>query len=225
MFDNIAPRYDLLNHLLSCSVDRIWWARTASRFRTILARPESRILDICCGTGDLTRALLRHRPEQAEPIVAADFSPAMLRQASRKLSLDRVTILEADALHLPMPDASLDLIVTAFGFRNLANYHDGLGEFFRVLAPGGELGILDFSEPGGAIGKAYAFYFRSILPAIGAMISGQRGAYTYLPESVANFPGPPAMLELMQAVGFTDVSWTPYSFGIAGLWHGVKPSQ
>lgn len=224
MFDTIAPRYDLLNHVLSCNVDRIWWSRTARRFRHVLVRPEARVLDICCGTGDLTRALLRHRPEPAEPIVAADFSPAMLQHAARKLPLDRVNLLEADALHLPLQDASLDLITSAFGFRNLANYCDGLAEFFRVLAPGGELGILDFSEPGGLMGKAYAFYFRQILPRIGAVISGQGSAYAYLPESVAKFPTPPAMLELMRSVGFADVSWTPYTFGIAGLWRGVKPS-
>lgn len=224
MFETIAPRYDLLNHVLSCNVDRIWWARTARRFRHILARHDARILDICCGTGDMTRALLRHRAEPAEPLLAADFSPAMLQRAARKLPLDCVRILEADALHLPLQDASLDLITTAFGFRNLANYRDGLAEFFRVLAPGGELGILDFSEPGGAMGKAYAFYFRQILPRIGTLISGQRSAYTYLPESVAKFPQPPAMLQLMRSVGFTDVSWTPYTFGIAGLWRGVKTS-
>ncbi|HKR27452.1 MAG TPA: class I SAM-dependent methyltransferase [Acidobacteriaceae bacterium] len=225
MFDSIAPRYDLLNHVLSCNVDRIWWRRTARQFRHILVRPEAHVLDVCCGTGDMTRALLRYRPENAEPIIAADFSPAMLEVAARKLPSDRVRIVEADALHLPMQNASLDLLTTAFGFRNLANYRDGLAEFCRVLAPGGELGILDFSEPGGALGRAYAFYFRRILPRIGALISGQRGAYSYLPESVARFPPPPAMLEMMRSVGFAEVSWTPYSFGIAGLWRGVKASQ
>lgn len=225
MFDSIAPRYDLLNHVLSCNVDRIWWRRTARRFRHILARPEARVVDICCGTGDMTRALLRYRPKDAEPMIAADFSPAMLQLAARKLAHDRVRIVEADALHLPVEDGSLDLITTAFGFRNLANYREGLAEFFRVLAPGGEVGILDFSEPGGAMGRAYAFYFRRVLPRVGAVLSGQRGAYAYLPESVARFPSPPAMLELMRSVGFAEVSWTPYSFGIAGLWRGVKPSQ
>ena len=225
MFDHIAPRYDLLNHVLSCNVDRIWWRRTARRFRGILARPEARVLDICCGTGDMTRALLRHRPENAEPIIAADFSRPMLQLAARKLPSQRVKIVEADALHLPIENAALDLITTAFGFRNLANYRDGLAEFFRVLAPAGEVGILDFSEPGGALGRAYAFYFRRVLPRIGGLISGEGRAYSYLPESVAKFPSPPAMLQLMRSVGFTDVSWTPYSFGIAGLWRGVKPSQ
>jgi demethylmenaquinone methyltransferase/2-methoxy-6-polyprenyl-1,4-benzoquinol methylase len=224
MFDSIAPRYDLLNHVLSCNIDRLWWRRTARTFRHILGRPGARVLDICCGTGDLTLALLRHRSATAVPIIAADFSPAMLALAAQKLPHTRATVLEADALHLPFESGSLDLITSAFGFRNLANYQAGLAEFFRVLAPGGELGILDFSEPGGFIGKFYAFYFRRILPAIGKRISGQGSAYSYLPQSVANFPSPPAMLDLMRAAGFTSVSWTPYSFGIAGLWRGIKSS-
>ncbi len=223
MFDRIAPRYDLLNHVLSCNVDRLWWWRTARRFRHILARPEARVLDICCGTGDMTMALLKRRPTaNAESVTAADFAPAMLERARRKLAGRAALVIEADALHLPMADASLDLITTAFGFRNLANYQAGLDEFFRVLAPGGEVGILDFSEPGGMGGKAYAFYFRRVLPAIGDLISGGRGAYGYLPESVGKFPAPPAMLEMMRRAGFVDVSWTPYTFCIAGLWRGVK---
>jgi demethylmenaquinone methyltransferase / 2-methoxy-6-polyprenyl-1,4-benzoquinol methylase len=224
MFSQLAPRYDLLNHVLSCSVDRLWWWRTARRFRHILGRPEARVLDICCGTGDMTRALLRFRPAQAELVIAADFSAAMLARAARKLPRDRAAILEADALRLPMADGSLDLITTAFGFRNLANYQKGLAEFFRVLVSGGEVGILDFSEPGGLVGKLYAVYFRRVLPAVGAHISRHGSAYAYLPDSVAKFPTPPAMLDLMRSAGFVQVSWTPYSFGIAGLWRGVKPS-
>jgi demethylmenaquinone methyltransferase/2-methoxy-6-polyprenyl-1,4-benzoquinol methylase len=230
MFDRIAPRYDLLNHVLSCNVDRLWWWRTARRFRHILGRPEARVLDICCGTGDMTMALLLRRPTAgaeppAEPVVAADFSPAMLERARAKLAGRAARIIEADALHLPMADGSLDLITTAFGFRNLANYQAGLEEFFRVLAPGGEVGILDFSEPGGIVGKLYAFYFRRVLPAIGNMLSRDRGAYGYLPESVARFPAPDAMLAMMRQAGFVDVEWTPYSFGIAGLWRGVKAGK
>lgn len=223
MFDSIAPRYDLLNHVLSCNVDRIWWWRTARRFRHILQRPEARVLDICCGTGDMTLALLKRRPANAEPVIAADFSPAMLERAQKKLAHQRAVVMEADALHLPMDDRSLDLITTAFGFRNLANYQAGLEEFFRVLAPGGEVGILDFSEPGGVMGKVYAFYFRRVLPVLGNRISGAGGAYSYLPESVRKFPPPQEMLTMMRAAGFTSVSWTPYNFGIAGLWRGVKP--
>jgi demethylmenaquinone methyltransferase/2-methoxy-6-polyprenyl-1,4-benzoquinol methylase len=222
MFDRIAPRYDLLNHVLSCNVDRLWWWRTARRFQHILARPQARVLDICCGTGDMTLALLRQRPRVGESVVAADFAPAMLERARKKLAGCAARVIEADALHLQMADGSLDLITTAFGFRNLANYQAGLEEFFRVLAPGGELGILDFSEPGGIVGKLYALYFRRVLPAIGNMLSGDRGAYGYLPESVARFPAPEAMLAMMRQAGFADVEWTPYSFGISGLWRGIK---
>lgn len=222
MFNSIAPRYDLLNHVLSCNIDRVWWNRTARRFRHILKQPEASVLDICCGTGDMTLALLRRRPKQAKPILAADFSHAMLARGAAKLQNHNAITLEADALHLPIASNSLNLITTAFGFRNLANYEAGLREFHRTLAPGGELGILDFSEPGGLIGKLYAFYFRRILPAIGARLSGMGSAYAYLPASVHHFPPPQEMLAMMRSVGYTDVSWTPYSFGIAGLYRGVK---
>ena len=118
-----------------------------------------------------------------------------------------------------------DLVTAAFGFRNLANYRGGLEEFYRTLKPGGELGILDFSEPGGWMGKLYAFYFRSVLPAVGSVISGTSGPYRYLPSSVQRFPAPAELMQMMRGVGFEQVSWTPYSFGIAGLYRGVKPTQ
>jgi demethylmenaquinone methyltransferase / 2-methoxy-6-polyprenyl-1,4-benzoquinol methylase len=222
MFDSVAPRYDLLNHVLSCNIDHIWWNRTARRFRNILAQPDASILDICCGTGDMTLALLHHRPQKAKPILAADFSHAMLIRGAKKFQNRNAIAIEADALHLPLLDDSLNLITTAFGFRNLANYDAGLHEFQRVLKPGGEIGILDFSEPGGMVGKLYAFYFRHVLPAIGARLSRTGSAYAYLPASVHRFPSPPDMIALMQKAGFTEVSWTPYTFGIAGLYRGVK---
>lgn len=222
MFDAIAPKYDLLNHVLSFNIDRLWWRRTARKFRSILARPDAMVLDICCGTGDMTLALLKQRPTKARPIFAADFSHGMLVRGAQKLSGCNAVPLEADALHLPLASNSLDLITTAFGFRNLANYRAGLEEFHRVLKNGGELGILDFSEPGGLPGKLYALYFRRVLPAIGSVISGVTGPYAYLPASVEKFPPPAEMLNLMKQVGFRDVSWTPYSLGIAGLYRGTK---
>jgi demethylmenaquinone methyltransferase/2-methoxy-6-polyprenyl-1,4-benzoquinol methylase len=232
MFDSIAPRYDLLNHVLSASVDRLWWWQTARKFRAILADPESAVLDVCCGTGHMTRALLKGRPHGARPIFAADFAREMLshgapRFRAQKPGAPAAIALEADALHLPLRPASLDLIVTAFGFRNLANYESGLKEFARVLKPGGQLGILDFAEPGGLFGKAYSVYFRRVLPAIGRMISspgaaGTVGPYSYLPASVAKFPPPAEMLELMRATGYTNCAWQPYTFGIAGLFTGVR---
>jgi demethylmenaquinone methyltransferase/2-methoxy-6-polyprenyl-1,4-benzoquinol methylase len=223
MFDQIAPRYDLLNHVLSANVDRLWWRRTALRFRAVLADPNAAVLDICCGTGDMTMALLKHRPQGARPVLAADFAREMLSRAARKFDARKPAApnalpIEADALHLPLRSESLDLIVTAFGFRNLANYEAGLGEFNRVLKPGGQLGILDFSEPGGLIGKAYAVYFRRVLPAIGRAICGKAGPYNYLPASVGNFPPPAEMLELMRATGYAECEWQPYTFGIAGLY-------
>jgi demethylmenaquinone methyltransferase/2-methoxy-6-polyprenyl-1,4-benzoquinol methylase len=224
MFNSIAPRYDLLNHVLSANIDRLWWWRTARRFRSILANPDAAVLDICCGTGDMTMALLKYRPAGARPIVAADFARAMLSRGAQKFASRGAVALEADALHLPLRDSSLDLIVSAFGFRNLANYEAGLREFHRVLRPGGKIGILDFSEPGGMMGKAYAVYFRCVLPAIGRMICGQEGPYSYLPSSVGSFPPPARMLELMRSVGYADCSWTPYTFGIAGLYTATRPT-
>lgn len=256
MFDSIAPRYDLLNHLLSANVDRLWWRRTAQCFRPVLMQPQAAILDVCCGTGDMTMALLHHRPGGARPILAADFARAMLARGVRKFGRQArqgnanaagvgrksaapdqaiksascgargapyAVPLEADALHLPLRDGSLDLIVTAFGFRNLANYQAGLQEFFRVLRPGGRLGILEFSEPGGAVGKAYAVYFRRVLPAVGRLICGRQGPYNYLPSSVGSFPRPPEMLALMRGAGYTDCAWQPYTFGIAGLYTAARP--
>jgi demethylmenaquinone methyltransferase / 2-methoxy-6-polyprenyl-1,4-benzoquinol methylase len=218
MFNSIAPRYDLLNHVLSANVDRLWWRRTARAFRSTLSDPDSAILDICCGTGDMTMALLRDRPAGARPILAADFAHAMLERGVRKFSGRGAVALEADALHLPLRSASMDLVVTAFGFRNLANYQAGLREFYRVLKPGGRLGILEFSEPGGLIGKAYAVYFRRVLPWVGRLICGKDGPYNYLPTSVRKFPTPSEMLGLMQNNGYSEITWRPYTFGIAGLY-------
>jgi demethylmenaquinone methyltransferase / 2-methoxy-6-polyprenyl-1,4-benzoquinol methylase len=222
MFDQIAPRYDLLNHVLSCNIDRIWWSRAATSFRHVLARPDAQILDLCCGTGDMTLALLQHRPNNGRPVLAADFAHQMLLRGAAKFGSRGAIAVEADALHLPLPTSSLDLLTTAFGFRNLANYRAGLEEFHRTLKPGGELGILDFSEPGGLLGKLYAFYFRRVLPAVGSLVSGVSGPYRYLPSSVHHFPTPPELLQTMQSVGFEQVSWTPYSFAIAGLYRAVK---
>jgi demethylmenaquinone methyltransferase/2-methoxy-6-polyprenyl-1,4-benzoquinol methylase len=222
MFDSIAPRYDLLNHLLSGCIDRFWWWRTARRFRHILSRPQARIADVCCGTGDMTMALLRRRPAHATPVLAIDFSHQMLLRGAAKFRRHGAIPIEADALQMPLAESSLDLLTTAFGFRNLSNYEAGVREFHRVLAPGAEVAILDFSEPGGFLGKLYAFYFRRVLPRIGRLLSGSTAAYAYLPASVERFPAPPEMLATMERVGFRDARWTPYTFGIAGLYTGHK---
>ncbi len=225
MFTSIAPRYDLLNHVLSFHIDRLWWWRTARAFDAILNRPDARVLDLCCGTGDMAFALGRRANSGNARIIGADFSHAMLQRATVKGRGTPLRWIEADALRLPLPDASVDLVTAAFGFRNLADYDAGLREIVRLLRPGGECGILDFGEPRGLIGQIYRVYFKKILPAVGTVISGVRGPYAYLPASVERFPTPEEMLERMRQAGFGQASWTPYTFGIAGLYRGVKTDQ
>jgi demethylmenaquinone methyltransferase/2-methoxy-6-polyprenyl-1,4-benzoquinol methylase len=222
MFTSIAPRYDLLNHVLSCNVDRLWWNRTARTFADILSRPEAQVLDVCCGTGDMTLALRREAGKSSARILGADFSHAMLQRASHKSATMPLRWIEADALRLPFPDNHFDLITSAFGFRNLADYDAGLQEIMRVLRPGGEFGILDFGEPKGLVGNCYRIYFKHVLPAIGTLISGVKGPYSYLPASVARFPAPDEMLDRISQTGFRDPSWIPYTLGIAGLYRGKK---
>ena len=225
MFTSIAPRYDLVNHVLSLNTDRFWWWRAARTFDSILKRPDARVLDLCCGTGDMTFALGRRASNGNPQIVGADFSHAMLQRAAVKGRETALSWIEADALRLPFPDAHFDLVTAAFGFRNLADYDAGLREMVRVLGPGGECGILDFGEPRGLLGKFYRVYFKHVLPAIGTVISGVQGPYKYLPASVERFPPPGEMLERMRAAGFREASWTPYTFGVAGLYRGVKEGQ
>ena len=253
MFDTIAPKYDLLNHVLSVGIDRWWWSRAARTFRPILQRPEAIALDLCCGTGDMTLALLKHRPEAAQnrvphlrdslivakvgeapqnpmevasepaPILAVDFSHQMLSRGAEKFVPHNILPIEADALHLPIADNSIDLVTSAFGFRNLSNYEAGLAELHRILRPGGQIGILDFNQPTGLTGALYNLYFKQILPRFGGLISGDPAAYTYLPDSVARFPTPSRMIELITQAGFTNPTWTSYTFGTAGLYRATKP--
>ena len=215
MFTAIAPRYDLLNHLLSLNIDRLWWSRAAKTFSAILSRPDAQVLDLCCGTGDMTNALQKRAAPQSR-IAGVDFSHAMLTRARKKIA--RPKWIEADALSLPFADAQFDLVTSAFGFRNLVDYDAGLREIWRVLRPGGTLGILDCSEPGGLIGALYRIYFKHALPRIGTMISGVEGPYQYLPDSVERFPRPEEMLERAKAAGFAKAAWQPYTLGIAGLY-------
>jgi demethylmenaquinone methyltransferase/2-methoxy-6-polyprenyl-1,4-benzoquinol methylase len=168
-------------------------------------------------------AFALRKQSQSAQIVGGDFSHAMLQLALAKSSRGQaMNWIEADALQLPFPDSSFDLVTSAFGFRNLADYDAGLREIRRVLKPGGEYGILEFSDPPGVRGKIYSVYFKSVLPRIGKLISGNNGAYSYLPASVARFPDPQEMIKRMQQVGFKDVSWTPYTFGIAGLYRARR---
>ena len=191
-------------------------------FREILARPDARVLDICCGTGDLTAALLAERPISAEPVTGLDFSGEMLGLAERKYAGLNVRWVEADAMALPFPDNSFDVVTSAFGFRNLSNYAAGLREIHRVLRPGGSIGILECNQPDGLSGALYNLYFRHVLPVAGGRISGKRAAYEWLPSSVQRFPRPPRMLQLMQGAGFTSCAWDGYFLRAAGLYRGIK---
>jgi len=217
MFGRVAHRYDLANHVLSFNLDRHWRSRTVAAVRAILCRPEARVLDLCCGTGDLLMALESAR---GAACFGSDFCHPMLTAAGAKLHKNslRSKLFEADALRLPVRDASLDLVTVAFGFRNLVDYDAGLLEILRTLRPGGMLAILEFSQPGNpAFAALYGFYSRRILPAIGGAISGARDAYTYLPESVRKFPDAPELAERMRAAGFRDVRFIRLTFGIVAL--------
>jgi demethylmenaquinone methyltransferase/2-methoxy-6-polyprenyl-1,4-benzoquinol methylase len=222
MFGRVAHRYDLANHLLSCNIDRYWRAHTVRRTREILLRSEARVLDICCGTGDLVLALAK----EGRRVLGSDFCHPMLVAAHRKIARRRApaVLFESDALALPLRHASLDLITVAFGFRNLANYEAGLAEMRRVLGPGGVAAILEFSQPpNAAFASIYNFYARRILPWIGGAISGSRDAYTYLPESVRKFPTAPELAAMMQSAGFTEVSFEYLTGGIVALHIGRIP--
>jgi demethylmenaquinone methyltransferase/2-methoxy-6-polyprenyl-1,4-benzoquinol methylase len=224
MFARIAPRYDFLNHLLSFSLDRVWRHRTAKRFIHILRRPDARILDLCCGTGDLTFSLERVRASANATIMGSDFVEGMLVRARAKARRGghAAVFAAADAMRLPFPGASFDLITTAFGFRNLANYEAGLREFARVLKPGGEVGILEFTEPGsGLLAGIFHFYFQQILPRVGKAISGDTEAYAYLPGSITKFPSPSGLAALMEKAGFDEVRIASWNFGTV-LLHSAR---
>jgi demethylmenaquinone methyltransferase / 2-methoxy-6-polyprenyl-1,4-benzoquinol methylase len=225
MFTRIAPRYDLLNHLLSGQMDKRWRARAARELRPILERPEARVLDLCCGTGDLAFSLARNAKAK---IIGADFSHTMLVRAQAKAAEEAngsapVPFFEADALNLPFADTSFDLVTTAFGFRNLANYEAGLREIRRVLKTGGTLAILEFTEPApGLMGDAYRFYCQKVLPKIGGLISGDAAAYAYLPKSVARFFHPHELAGLMEEVGYSNVRFVLMMLNSVALHIAVK---
>jgi demethylmenaquinone methyltransferase/2-methoxy-6-polyprenyl-1,4-benzoquinol methylase len=216
MFGRLAPRYDFLNHLLSFNADRFWRAAAVRAFRGIVARPEAVVLDLCCGTGDLMRALQAAGPAR---VYGADFCHPMLVLANKKLRAAR--LLEADALQLPFPGASFDLVTVGFGFRNLANYDAGLREIHRVLRPGGTLGILEFNEVTGPIAPLYRLYSTRILPRLGGAISGDKKAYSYLPASIAHFPSAEELVSRMRDAGFSDASYRRFLFGGVCLHVGV----
>lgn len=225
MFDDVAPRYDLLNHVLSGNIDRYWRWRTVQQFRDVLTRPDARVLDLACGSGDLLQALMQNSAgAQSGGIrIGGDFSHGMLKAAKAKLP--SAPLVEADALQLPLASNSLDLITIGFGFRNLANYRAGCAEMLRVLKPGGQAAILEFSTPPNALFRAfYNFYSFQVLPRIGALLSGGRAstAYRYLPASVKKFPDAPDLAALMKSAGFAEVRYQRMTFGIVALHIGRK---
>ena len=217
MFGQVAPRYDFLNHLLSFNADKWWRSRTVARVSEVLQRPGARVVDLCCGTGDLLLAL--GAEADGGRVFGSDFCHPMLIEARRKTA--SAPLFEADALRLPVSDSSLDLITIAFGFRNLANYENGLIELRRVLRPGGVLAILEFSQPPNAVfAGLYDWYSRAVLPRIGAAVSGAGDAYTYLPESVRKFPNAEGLAAMMAAAGFAGVQFERMTFGVVALHTG-----
>jgi demethylmenaquinone methyltransferase/2-methoxy-6-polyprenyl-1,4-benzoquinol methylase len=222
MFAGIAGRYDILNHVLSLNIDKAWRRKVSRSLRGILDSPDAALLDVACGTGDL--ALELNKGSRAR-IVGTDFCRPMLTIARSKSAAERdpIPYIEGDALALPFADNYFDAVTIAFGLRNLANVPSGLIELRRVLKPGGILAVLEFSAPViPGFGRVFNFYFSHILPRIGGAVSGSRGAYEYLPESVSKFPNQKNLVRLIEETGFSEVEYKNLSGGIAALHLGTK---
>lgn len=221
IFSQIAPRYDLLNHLLSFNVDRRW-RREAIAALDWTRRPAGRYLDVCAGTLDVGAQLARV-PGFRGSVVGADFAEPMLRAGVGKAPPEVVHPVVADALGLPLAEGSMAGAIVAFGIRNLSDLDAGLREVLRVLEPGGRFVILEFSTPPSRLVRAgYHAYFHHVLPFIGGLVSGHRTAYRYLPASVANFPSGRALADRMTRAGFAGVHWRPLTLGVAALHVGVR---
>jgi demethylmenaquinone methyltransferase/2-methoxy-6-polyprenyl-1,4-benzoquinol methylase len=238
MFNNIAPSYDLLNHLLSCNIDHYWRWRTTKLVPPVKpqaspsgsARQAAPILDLCTGTGDLALAYDRAAAGRVQ-IIGADFCHEMLVRANaktrRKKAAERIRFLEADAQNLPFPSDMFQIAAVAFGLRNITDTDKGIAEMARVTQPGGKVAILEFSQPRGRVfGSFYRFYFQNVLPRIGQLISRSKdNAYRYLPESVLQFPDGEQLAERLRGHGLVDVRWYPFTFGTATLYVGTKPAS
>lgn len=221
VFSQIAPRYDLLNHLLSLNVDRAWRRRAIASLEW-RRNPAGTYVDLCAGTLDVGVMLAGER-EFSGRVIGADFAEPMLRAGMEKTRERPVSPVVSDALQLPLKDHDAAGAIVAFGIRNVIDLDAALREVHRVLAPRARFVILEFTTPPNPIVRGlYHFYFHRVLPAIGGVISGHPTAYRYLPESVAHFPGPVALVERMQAAGFVDVHWRSLTMGIAAIHTGIK---
>lgn len=221
MFSQIAPRYDLLNHLLSFNVDRSWRRRAIASLAWERL-PGGTYLDLCAGTLDVSLALAT-QPRFSGHVLGADFAEPMLRAGASKVG-PTISPVVGDALDLPLCDQSVDGAIVAFGIRNVADLDGGLAEAFRVLKPGARFVILEFSTPSSPMIRAgYHAYFHHVLPTIGAAISGHGSAYRYLPDSVTRFPGPVELAEHLRAQGFVNVNWETLTFGVAAIHVGQRP--
>lgn len=226
MFARIACRYDLLNHLLSGNTDARWRKMVARRLGDSLT-PGARVLDVACGTGDLAFALAEASPHAR--VVGVDFCRPMLALASGKSARRKgraVAFVEGDALRLPFAESTFDAASIAFGLRNLARVERGLEELLRVLKPGGRVAVLEFSKPVvPGFSVLFNFYFTRVLPFVGGVVSGSRGAYEYLPRSVSKFPDQRALAEMMRRAGFERVEFRNLTGGIAALHTGARPQS
>ena len=222
MFSGIARRYDLLNHVLSVNIDKRWRRLVREKLQAVLDEPDAVVLDVACGTGDLSLELQRHAKSK---VIGSDFCRPMLEIASRKTAEQSFAIpyVEGDAMNLPFADASFDALTIAFGLRNLSNFKAGLEELHRVLKKGGRIAILEFSAPViPGFRQLFRLYFTQILPRIGGVVSGSRGAYEYLPDSVSKFPDQKRLAELMDSTGFSSVAYRNLTGGIAAIHSGTK---
>ena len=226
MFASIAGRYDLLNHVLSLNIDKLWRGFT---IRTVPPEPGVPVLDCCTGTADL--ALAYHKAGRGlTPVIGSDFCHEMLAIGNTKLrkagAIDNVTLIEGDTQRLPLPSNTFGVVTVAFGLRNVADTARGIDEMIRVARPGGKVAILEFSRPRGAVlGRIYLTFFKHILPRIGqALAPNDHDAYSYLPNSVMQFPDGQVMVDLLSTRGLTQVTQYPLTFGVATLYVGVKPT-
>jgi demethylmenaquinone methyltransferase/2-methoxy-6-polyprenyl-1,4-benzoquinol methylase len=221
IFSEIAPRYDLLNHLLSLNIDK-GWRRQAIDALEWQAKPSGTYVDLCAGTLDVSVEFARNRKFSGR-IIGADFAEPMLRAGVRKTLGIPVSPVVADALDLPLPDNSAAGAIVAFGIRNVANLDSGLREVHRVLSPGSHFVILEFTTPPNAIVRnVFQLYFHHVLPRIGGLISGHRTAYEYLPRSVANFPIGQDLAARFTRAGFVNVEWRTLTLGVVAIHRGTK---